>query len=235
MSDDEQPSFLRARTREQQEVRRLVILDAAEALLAEVPVEKVGLRELSRQLGTSKTNVVRYFESREGVLLALLTRTRQMWLDDLESQLPPAPVDLDVVITKWAETLDARPLLCQLWSLLAVVLERNVSSESVRAYKLQYLEHRDRLARLISARVPDLTEEDAIHLTRVGVVALCGLWPFSNPTPAIVEADKDPRLIGSRVDFRADFADMVGLVARGLTGDPKRPAGHRTSTRPSKS
>jgi Tetracyclin repressor-like, C-terminal domain len=120
-----------------------------------------------------------------------------------------------------------------LWSMLAMVLERNVSAESVRAYKLQYLEHRDRLAQLLCSRVPALGEQSAVYLTRVGVVALAGLWPFSNPTPAIIEADKDARLDDSRVDFRRDYTEMVGLVARGLitTAPVERPSRAPRSTR----
>jgi AcrR family transcriptional regulator len=216
----EEPGFQRARSHEQRELRRRAILDAAEVLLAEVPLEDLGLRELSRRLGTSKTNVVRYFESREGVLLALLNRTRQLWLDDLEKELPAAQANLDGVIRVWADTLAARPLLCQLWSLLAMVLERNVSAESVRAYKLEDLEQRTRLAGLLSERVRGLDARSALHLTRIGVVMLAGLWPFANPTPAIVEATADPRLVDARVNFPQVYADMLGLAAQGLLGRP---------------
>jgi hypothetical protein len=101
-----------------------------------------------------------------------------------------------------------------------MVLERNVSAESVRAYKLEDLEHRTRLARLLSERVRGLDERAALHLTRVGVVILAGLWPFSNPTPAIIEATADPRLADARVDFPRAYADMLGLAARGLVGHP---------------
>lgn len=220
MSVIEEPGFQRARSHEQRELRRRAILDAAEVLLAEVPLEDLGLRELSRRLGTSKTNVVRYFESREGVLLALLNRTRQLWLDDLEKELPAAQANLDGVIRVWADTLAARPLLCQLWSLLAMVLERNVSAESVRAYKLEDLEQRTRLAGLLSERVRGLDARSALHLTRIGVVMLAGLWPFANPTPAIVEATADPRLVDARVNFPQVYADMLGLAAQGLLGRP---------------
>ncbi|HEY2076648.1 MAG TPA: hypothetical protein VGH53_09940 [Streptosporangiaceae bacterium] len=60
----------------------------------------------------------------------------------------------------------------------------------------------------------------ALHLTRVGVVILAGLWPFSNPTPAIIEANTDPRLADAHVDFPREFADMLGLAARGLVSRP---------------
>jgi hypothetical protein len=54
----------------------------------------------------------------------------------------------------------------------------------------------------------------------VGVVILAGLWPFSNPTPAIIEANTDPRLADAHVDFPREFADMLGLAARGLVSRP---------------
>jgi hypothetical protein len=91
-----------------------------------------------------------------------------------------------------------------LWSLLAMVLERNVSGESVLAYKIDDLAHRTRLARLLGERLDALDEPAALHLTRVGVVFLTA----------------DPRLADARVDFPAEYADMLGLAARGLLSCP---------------
>jgi hypothetical protein len=68
--------------------------------------------------------------------------------------------------------------------------------------------------------VPGLDEPAALHLTRVGVVILAGLWPFGNPTPAIIEATADPQLADARIDFPRDYADMLGLAARGLVSRP---------------
>ena len=65
-------SFQRARSEEQRDPRRRAILDTAAAMLAEMPVAEVSLNELSRRVGLAKSNVLRYFESREAVLLELL-------------------------------------------------------------------------------------------------------------------------------------------------------------------
>jgi hypothetical protein len=54
MNDVEVPAFQRARRPEQRELRRREILDAAEALLGEMPAEEISLRELGRRLGVSK-------------------------------------------------------------------------------------------------------------------------------------------------------------------------------------
>ena len=64
--------FQRARSEEQREARRQAILGAAAAMLAEMPVAEVTLNELSRRAGLAKSNVLRYFETREEVFLSEL-------------------------------------------------------------------------------------------------------------------------------------------------------------------
>src|SRR6266487_3522129 len=79
--------FQRARSEEQREARRQAILGAAAAMLAEMPVAEVTLNELSRRAGLAKSNVLRYFESREAVLLELLDSAWQDWLARLDAEL----------------------------------------------------------------------------------------------------------------------------------------------------
>ena len=78
--------FQRARSEEQREARRRAILDAAAAMLAEMPVSEVTLNELSRRASLAKSNVLRYFESREAVLLELLDSAWQDWLTRSEER-----------------------------------------------------------------------------------------------------------------------------------------------------
>src|SRR6204780_305586 len=59
--------FQRARSEEQREIRRQAILDTAAAMLDVMPVSEVSLNELSRRAGLAKSNVLRYFESREAI------------------------------------------------------------------------------------------------------------------------------------------------------------------------
>ena len=127
-------TFRRARNEEQREVRRQAILSTAEAMLAEMPVAALSLNELSRRVGLAKSNVLRYFESREAVLLELLDAAWREWLEALEVELggdpPAAPVGdrVERVAAAIAGTLAARPMLCELASASAGVLERNISA-----------------------------------------------------------------------------------------------------------
>ena len=62
-------TFQRARSDEQRAIRRQTILDTAAAMLEDMPVSELSLNELSRRVGLAKSNVLRYFDSREAVLL----------------------------------------------------------------------------------------------------------------------------------------------------------------------
>ncbi len=80
-------TFKRARSDEQRELRRQAILRVAADMVAVMPVADISLNELSRRVGLAKSNVLRYFESREAVLLDLLDSAWRAWLDRLDAAL----------------------------------------------------------------------------------------------------------------------------------------------------
>src|SRR5258708_1927139 len=146
-------TFKRARSEEQRAVRSQAILDTAATMLTEMPVAQLSLNELSRRVGLAKSNVLRYFESREAVLLELLHTCAQDWLDTLRSGLteavdPAAPLRVrsEQLAAAFANSLGQHPLLCDLISAQAGTLERNVSTEVVLKFK--HASHDD-LAELI--------------------------------------------------------------------------------------
>ncbi|XVV11266.1 TetR family transcriptional regulator [Actinoplanes sp. CA-131856] len=204
--------FLRARSPEQREARRQAILEVAEELLTEMPVSEISLRELARRVGLSKTNVVRYFETREAVFFALLNRTIGEWLDGLGLPAgPPAEV-----MEALARSLAAHPRMCDLWSALGTELERNIGAEAVRDFKLANGELLARLATVLRERIPALTEQSARELVSYTVLLIAGLWPFANPSPGVAEAVRDPRLADSRVDFAERLGRGLVVAVTGL-------------------
>lgn len=95
---------------------------------------RVSLNELRRRVGLAKSNVLRYFETREAVLLELLDAALREWLEQLDHALTTA-VDAGAAPSERgnqvAATLvtspAAHPVLCDLISAQGAVLERNVS------------------------------------------------------------------------------------------------------------
>ena len=72
--------YLRARSPEQKEERRRHLLDTARSLLSEMTdVHDLGINELARRAQMTKSNVYRYFESSEAVLMDLLVEEFAGW------------------------------------------------------------------------------------------------------------------------------------------------------------
>ncbi|MFI9010093.1 TetR family transcriptional regulator [Actinosynnema sp. NPDC053489] len=209
--------FQRARRPDQVEQRRRAILDVAGAMLRERRVAEVSLRELSHRVGLAKSNVLRYFDSREAIFLELLDREWDAWLDELAEGLPATGAE--GVATAVATSLLARSSLCELVSGMAGVLERNVGVDFARAFKRRANARTARLADLVRARVPVLDEAAARHFAGAVLVMTAGLWPHANPTPAVAQAVRD--LGGPPADelVRSGLVEglvnqLAGLVAR---------------------
>jgi AcrR family transcriptional regulator len=209
--------FQRARSPEQREARRQAILDAAAAMLAEMPVTEISLRELSRRVGLAKSNVLRYFETREEVFLELLDRAAREWLDELTDRL--TSTDLDQVAEQITESLVGRPLLCELISVTASILERNISVDVARRFKLATLDLGVTLAGLLRRQLPELTEEAANRFVPAILVIVAGLWPFAHPTDAVRAAMDELGMEQAHVSFPTMLREMLvtqlcGLLAR---------------------
>lgn len=224
-------TFIRARSPETREVRRQAILDAAVQLLGEAQVADITLRDIGRQTGFATSNVLRYFENREAVFLELLSREYGAWLDALPAELEagrsPSGVGdgaagsagppVRAFARAYAASLAARPVLCELTSVLASVLERAVSVETVRDFKRKAIANNDRLAGILRERLPALEPATAKELASATNVLLAGLWPFAHPGPAVVAAVEDAGLLAAHVDFQARYSRMVELLADSLT------------------
>jgi AcrR family transcriptional regulator len=216
--------FQRARSEEQREARRQAILGAAAAMLAEMPVAEVTLNELSRRAGLAKSNVLRYFESREAVLLELLDSAWQDWLAQLDAELAGAVVAGDPVASRGdqlaaavAASLAARPMLCDLISAQAAVLERNVSPQVAAQYKRASIAGISALGALLLRSVPELGEPDAFRLAGAAVMTTAAVWPHTQPSAAMLAAyAADPALAAMRLDFTATLREVLEVLTAGL-------------------
>ncbi|MBE1498328.1 AcrR family transcriptional regulator [Amycolatopsis lexingtonensis] len=211
--------FQRARRPEQIEARRTAILAAAREMLGQRPVAEISLRELSCRVGLAKSNVLRYFDSREAIFLEVLDGSWSAWLDELAfGDLPGPPSAREERIAGTiASTLAERRLLCELISAMAPVLERNISLDFARGFKHRAAANLERLASLVRAGVPELSADAARVFARSVVVVVSGAWPYANPTEAVALATAEA---GGAPGFEAVVAEnltnlLAGLVARG--------------------
>jgi AcrR family transcriptional regulator len=185
-------AFQRARRPEQVAERRDAILAAARRSLDGTPVADVTLTALAAEAGLAKSNVLRYFDSREAVLLDVLTVEWEAWADAVEARLGALRVTgrgawarERAVCRVLADELLARPLLCELMCAMASVLEHNVGAESALAFKTRSAEFSERVATLLIAALPGLGARGAAEITGASVALVAGLWSYAHPTEAV--------------------------------------------------
>jgi AcrR family transcriptional regulator len=217
-------TFQRARSDEQRAVRSQAILDTAAAMLQEMPVADVSLNELSRRVGLAKSNVLRYFDSREDVLLQLLLSSSREWLAHLAAELPSS-VRRRAGFNRRAQQLAGaiagslveRPILCDLMSAQAAVLEHNVSVEAVTRYKLAALADAELFEGLVRGALPELSREDAWRYVVGAWVMTSALWAHARPPEALVQARAaDERLQATQLDLPVTLEDHLTTLAIGL-------------------
>ena len=217
-------TFQRARSDEQRAVRTQAILETAAAMLEEMPVADISLNELSRRVGLAKSNVLRYFESREAVLLELLAGSMREWLEHLATELPTAvrrrsgfKRRAEQLASALVESLLARPTLCDLISAQAGVLERNVSVEGIIRHKLATLDDAEAFAALVQSVLPELSADDTWQYMIATWLMTSALWAHRQPPAAVLEAcAADERLAPMHLDFASTLTLHLTTLALGF-------------------
>ena len=221
-------TFQRARTDEQRDERRRTILTTTAEMLTEMPVAAVSLNEISRRVGLAKSNVLRYFDSREAILLDLLDAEMNAWADDLDAALAdmvPSPTATATYRAAAfagavASTLEARPVTCDLISAQSAVLERNVSTEVILAHKHRTLALSGKVGGVIRGVLPELTDEDALQVTAALILLAASAWPNCTPTEAAEAAyDADPALAPLHMSFTEVLSRTLTLLITGLLAE----------------
>lgn len=213
--------FRRARTPEQREARRLSILSTAASMLGEMPVAEVSLNELSRRVGLAKSNVLHYFESREAILLDLLDTQIADWAGDLDERLTPSAASLadraSMLARILTTTMDARPVMCDLISAQAAVLERNISTEVALRYKRSVNASVARIDKGVIRLLPELDEADAYQVLSITFLMASACWPQAHPTEAVLGAYAcDPEVAAAQAPFSEALGRTIDLVITGL-------------------
>jgi AcrR family transcriptional regulator len=220
-------TFQRARSEEQREIRRQAILATAAAMLDEMPVAELGLNELSRRVGLAKSNVLRYFESREAVLLELLESSLRAWLTEVPDELaagvdPRLPVRErgDQLAAVLSRSLVRHTVLCDLINAQAGVLEHNVSVEAVVRHKRSAVASLATMIDLVRRHLPELG--DGARAVCLMTVILAGaLSTYCQPSAsAIAAVEADPTLAELHLDLAATLESAIatqiaGTLARG--------------------
>jgi AcrR family transcriptional regulator len=225
-------TYQRARRPEQKLERRDAILNAARELALRDGVRSVSLADIAARVGIHKSALLRYFETREQIFLELTAAAWRDWVAALHGELDPvtpesaAPASRmtgALVADVFARSFGDRPLLCDLIAHTPLNLERNVSLESVRRYKLTSLGAVDEAAAIAARVLPELTLAECGEFV-AAIASLAGaVWQMANPGPALAELyAADPALARACIDLTNRLRRTGEILLAGLV--PSRPS-----------
>lgn len=220
-------TFVRARRPEHKQQRREAILQAARDLAVERGVRAVTLGDLADAVGLAKSNVVRYFGTREEIFVELCSEEAVRLRDALLPRLAGATAeDLPRVL---ATAVTEHELFCELVSQMTTHLEHHVSFAAAERLKRASTLVVGELAEAIAARPVGLDAEQAALLLSATSEIAAGLWAASRPSAVVLEVyatHPDLRPTGSTEDA---LERLVAALVAGLRTEP--PARDRAAAR----
>ena len=210
--------FQRARRPEQKEERRLHLLETARVVLrGGMEISELGLNELARQAQMTKSNVYRYFENREELLLALLEEESAQWQADLSARLGAMEQATATQLAQaFTDVSVAYPLMCRLFSILPSIIEHNVSSERLTSFKMNAAAMTADVTHQLHRCMPSIPVADHIAFMRQAMALMIGLWPLSHPRDALAQVLSLAELQPLRYHFETDLKAGLLLLLRGL-------------------
>jgi AcrR family transcriptional regulator len=216
-------TYQRARRPEQKLERRDAILGAARELALRDGVRTVSLADIAARVGIHKSALLRYFETREQIFLELTAQAWREWAAGLHAELDeavpgdPAADDAALVADVFARSFGDRPLLCDLIAHTPLNLERNVSPEAVRRYKLTSLGAVDEAAHIMRHVLPGLTLAECTEVVSALASLAGAVWQIANPGPALTALYlSDPALARACVDLVPRLRRTAEILLAGL-------------------
>src|SRR5258707_1068971 len=142
----------------------------------------------------------------------------QEWSGALRAELGmltnPTPAAVAAV---FAGTLAARGAFCDLLAQAPLNLERNVSVDAVRAFKLVTHTELDAIALVVRRLLPALSGRAAVDLIAAATSLSGAFWQMATPGPEIAALYRsDPRLAHAVFDVEARVQRLLTALIQGL-------------------
>jgi TetR/AcrR family transcriptional regulator len=211
MSKSKLPPFQRARQPKQIEQRQEAILEAALVLFQKKGLDKVTLADIAEKVGTAKSNIYRYFDSREHIYLRVLQRQASEWekrvmpaLDALKRKGTVAKV-AEVLTRSFIQSLEYSTLI----TVINTVLEKTLLPELVIDFRAAFFERRKRLAQGLAAALPGARVEEMFPLTLHIFTHVAGLWPLCHPSPESERLLKTPEHAHLNLNFEIEMTQFL--------------------------
>jgi len=209
--------WVRARSDEQIEQRINEIVDATARLYEENRFEDITFAMIAKEANFTRSNLYRYFQTKEDIFLELLKHDIEIWRKDILENFAGENPSFHEVAETSVELILKHKRMVKLLTLLFTLLEPNASLESLTSFKKKITEEIGLVAQFLHAKLPFTSVEVAAEFLSAQSYLAIGAFPMMNLTQKQKEAMQS---IGENINpeyYRDRLVHATELLLRGMT------------------
>ena len=166
------------------EQRRNEIIDACEALYQTKGFREVTIKDISQETSFSRPSIYNYFETKEEIFLALLTREYDGWTQKLQQvSRQKGPWERERFAQALAHTLDGQEIMLKIQTMNLYEIEENSREERLAQYKRSFYRAMTAMDGCLTTYKPDITEAEKQDFRYAFFPFLYGIYAYAHPTP----------------------------------------------------
>jgi len=211
-------NWQRARTDENKNARKEAIYQAAFTLFKNNVYDKVSFNAIAVKAGFTKSNMYRYFSSKDEIFLNVFADLFEQWADDFSQQLRTLEqgVAAKDFADIWLNSMLSQPKLLDLMPILFTSLERNSSFEQLLEFKRLSMNLLYRLTLDITRIYPDIEGEKAFKLLNLSYAATTNSWTATTQSDALTKLYQLDEFQALKPEFEKDLTTSIEIIIQGL-------------------
>lgn len=171
------------------EKRKDEILNACEKMYRAQGFYGVSIKEISSGISLTRPAIYNYFETKEEILLGLLSREYDLWCRQLEELLPKAHGYTKQQLSEAiAHTLEDKDVLLRILNMNLFEIELNSRVERLAEFKKLYLRSVTALSAVLRTYQPEVSSIECEDFCDSFCALLFGIYPFAFHTDKQKEA-----------------------------------------------
>ncbi len=211
-------NWQRARTDEKKNERKEAIYQAAFTLFKKNGYDKVSFNGIAVEAGFTKSNMYRYFSSKDDIFLSVFADLFGKWVASFSQQLQSLEQEVEgkVFAQIWVSSLLEQPKLLDLMPILFTSLERNSSFEQLLALKRLSMNVLYRLTLDIKRIYPEIEGEKTFNLLTLSYAATANSWAETLQSDALKKIYQLAEFQALKPDFKKDLTTSIEIIIQGL-------------------
>ena len=158
------------------------ILAASRELIRQKSLPALSVRSVASACGVSVGSIYNYFETKEEIFLALLTREYDRWTEKLKKVGFGGPWNRDEFAQVLAHTLEDQETMLKIQTMNLYEIEENSREELLMEYKRAFYRAMTAIDHCLEAYRPGMEETEKRDFRYVFFPFLYGIYAYAHPT-----------------------------------------------------